>query len=99
MAALAAPSQAWQAHRPSAAPAPPGRSDSVTKAETAKLQDYLRRKFANNNIRLTAMKTGDSAEVFIGEESIGVIADDKEDGDDSFVFRMAILDIDLEEEA
>jgi hypothetical protein len=76
-----------------------GRSTSVTKAETAKLQDYLRRKFANNNIRLTAMKTGDSAEVFIGEESIGVIADDKEDGDDSFVFRMAILDIDLEEEA
>jgi hypothetical protein len=71
----------------------------VTKAETAKLQDYLRRKFANNNIRLMAMKTGDSAEVFIGEESIGVIADDKEDGDDSFVFRMAILDIDLEEDA
>ena len=33
----------------------------MTKAETAKLQDYLRRKFANNNIRLTAMKTGDSA--------------------------------------
>jgi hypothetical protein len=76
-----------------------GRSDSVTKAETAKLQDYLRRKFANNNIRLAAMKTGDSAEVFIGDESIGVIADDKEDGDDSFVFRMAILDIDLEEDA
>ncbi|MGH1587060.1 DUF3126 family protein [Methylobacterium sp. P5_C11] len=71
----------------------------MTKAETAKLQDYLRRKFANNNIRLMAMKTGDSAEVYIGEESIGVIADDKEDGDDSFVFRMAILDIDLEEEA
>jgi hypothetical protein len=69
----------------------------VTKSEIAKLQDYLRRTFANNNIRLAAMKTGDTAEVFIGEESIGVIADDKEDGDDSFVFRMAILDIDLED--
>jgi len=57
----------------------------------------MRRTFANTNIRLTAMKTGDTAEVFIGEESIGVIADDKEDGDDSFVFRMAILDIDLED--
>jgi hypothetical protein len=76
-----------------------GRPHSVTKAETTKLQDYLRRKFANNNIRLMAMKTGDSAEVFIGDESIGVVADDKEDGDDSFVFRMAILDIDLEEDA
>ena len=69
----------------------------MTKSEIAKLQDYMRRTFANTNIRLTAMKTGDSAEVFIGEESIGVIADDKEDGDDSFVFRMAILDIDLED--
>ena len=71
----------------------------MTKAETAKLQASLRRKFANTNIRVVAMKTGDTAEVFIGEESIGVVADDKEDGDESFVFRMAILDIDLEEEA
>ncbi len=71
----------------------------MTKAETAKLQAYLRRKFANTNIRVVAMKTGDTAEVFIGEESIGVVADDKEDGDESFVFRMAILDIDLEEDA
>ncbi len=69
----------------------------MTKSEIAKLQDYMRRTFANTNIRLAAMKTGDTAEVFIGEESIGVIADDKEDGDDSFVFRMAILDIDLED--
>ncbi|WP_375466029.1 DUF3126 family protein [uncultured Methylobacterium sp.] len=69
----------------------------MTKPEVAKLQDYLRRKFSNTNIRIVAMKTGDSAEVFIGEESIGVISDDKEDGDDSFVFRMAILDIDLED--
>ncbi|GJE40720.1 DUF3126 family protein [Methylobacterium persicinum] len=69
----------------------------MTKSEIAKLQAYMRRTFANTNIRLTAMKTGDTAEVFIGEESIGVIADDKEDGDDSFVFRMAILDIDLED--
>ena len=77
----------------------PERLDSVTKPEVAKLQDYLRRKFANASIRIVAMKNGDSAEVFIGEESIGVISDDKEDGDDSFVFRMAILDIDLEDEA
>ena len=69
----------------------------MNKTEAAKLQGYFRRTFANTNIRVVPMKTGDSAEVFIGEESIGVIADDKEDGDDSFVFRMAILDIDLEE--
>ena len=70
----------------------------MNKTEVTKLQGYLRRKFANASIRVVAMKTGDTAEVFIGEESIGVIADDKEDGDDSFQFRMAILDIDLDEE-
>jgi hypothetical protein len=81
------------------AAAPRKKVDGVTKTEVAKLQDYLRRKFANASIRVVAMKTGDSAEVFIGDESIGVLADDKEDGDDSFTFRMAILDIDLEEDA
>lgn len=69
----------------------------MNKSEAATLQAYLRRKFANANIRVVQMKTGDTAEVFIGEESIGTISDDKEDGDDSFQFRMAILDIDLEE--
>ena len=69
----------------------------MNKGEVAKLQDYLRKKFANTNIRIVPMKMGDTAEVFIGEESIGTISDDKEDGDDSFVFRMAILDIDLDE--
>ncbi len=75
------------------------KGNGVNKTEVTKLQGYLRRKFANANIRVVAMKTGDSAEVFIGDESIGVLADDKEDGDDSFTFRMAILDIDLEEDA
>ncbi|MGU3539736.1 DUF3126 family protein [Methylobacterium sp. A54F] len=69
----------------------------MTKTEIANLQGYLRRKFSNTNIRIVGMKSADSAEVFIGDESIGVISDDKEDGDDSFVFRMAILDIDLED--
>ena len=69
----------------------------MNKSEVGKLQDYLRRKFANASIKVVAMKTGDTAEVFIGDESIGTVSDDKEDGDDSFVFRMAILDIDLEE--
>lgn len=69
----------------------------MTKTDVTKLQGYLRQKFANAGIRVIPMKMGDTAEVFIGDESIGTISDDKEDGDDSFVFRMAILDIDLEE--
>ena len=38
----------------------------------------------------------DSAEVYIGDEFIGVIFRDDEDGDLSYNFTMAILDIDLE---
>jgi hypothetical protein len=38
----------------------------------------------------------DSAEVFIGEEFIGVLFRDDEDGEVSYNFQMAILDYDLE---
>jgi hypothetical protein len=39
----------------------------------------------------------DSAEVYIGEEFIGVIFRDEEDGELSYNFSMAILDFDLED--
>ena len=38
----------------------------------------------------------DSAEVYIGDEFIGVLFRDDEDGDLSYNFTMAILDIDLD---
>ena len=38
----------------------------------------------------------DSAEVYIGDEFIGVVFRDDEDGDLSYNFTMAILDIDLD---
>jgi len=38
----------------------------------------------------------DSAELFIGDEFIGLIYRDDEDGETSYNFSMAILDIDLE---
>ena len=41
-------------------------------------------------------KKDDSAEVYVGEEFIGVLFVDEEDGDRSFNFQMAILDTDLE---
>ena len=69
----------------------------VDKLELAKLQDYLRKTFNNANISVRArMKKNDSAEVYMGEEYIGIIHVDDEDGDRSFNFTMAILDVDLE---
>ena len=37
----------------------------------------------------------DSAEVYLGEELLGVVYIDDEDGDRSYNFSMAILDVDL----
>ena len=66
--------------------------------EVRKLDAYLKRVFGNPKIRVVPRpKKDDSAEVYIGEEFIGVIFRDEEDGELSYNFSMAILDIDLEE--
>jgi len=43
-------------------------------------------------------RKNDSAEVFIGDEFIGVIYRDDEDGELSWNFQMAILEVDLDEQ-
>ena len=70
----------------------------VDKPEMAKVERYLRQTFANHSIRVVGRpKKTDSAEVYIGEEFVGVLFLDDEDGDRSFNFTMAILDTDLED--
>ncbi|MBU3732182.1 MAG: DUF3126 family protein [Beijerinckiaceae bacterium] len=70
----------------------------MDKQELQKLQDYLRRLFGNNAIKVVPRpKKTDSAEVMIGDEFIGIISLDDEDGDRSFAFTMSILDVDLED--
>lgn len=69
----------------------------MDKTELAKIERYMRQTFANHSIRIVARpKKTDSAEVYVGEESIGLVFVDDEDGDRSFMFEMAILDTDLE---
>lgn len=65
--------------------------------EIKKLTRFLRTRFqaANIEVRRRPQKT-DSCEVYIGEEFIGVIFKDEEDGELSYNFSMAILDFDLE---
>ncbi|MEJ8475534.1 DUF3126 family protein [Roseibium algae] len=68
--------------------------------EIRKLESYLRKKFELENLKVKARpRKDDSAEVYIGEEFIGVIYRDDEDDDLSWNFQMAILEFDLEEEA
>ena len=65
-------------------------------AEIKKIEDYMRRQFANPRIRVVPRpKKDDSAEVYIGEEFIGVLFVDDEDDDKSYNFSMAILESDL----
>jgi hypothetical protein len=71
----------------------------MDKTELLNLQNYFRRIFNNANIRVVARpRKTDSAEVMIGDEFIGIVSLDDEDGDRSYAFNMSILDIDLNPE-
>jgi hypothetical protein len=65
--------------------------------EIAKLQAYMRKSLKSPTIEVRKRaKKNDSAEVYIGNEFIGVVSRDDEDGELSYNFDMAILEADLE---
>lgn len=65
-------------------------------ADIKSVEAYLRRTFGNAALTVKARpKPKDSAEVYIGEDFIGVVYKD-EDEDGSFNFQMAILSEDLD---
>jgi hypothetical protein len=61
----------------------------VDVAEVRKLDAYMKKLFGNAHIRVVP-KTYDSAEIFVGEDDLGELVVDDEDGDRSFNFRMVI---------
>ncbi|MFL4983996.1 MAG: DUF3126 family protein, partial [Xanthobacteraceae bacterium] len=57
--------------------------------EIRKIEDYLKKLFGNARIRVVPRpKKEDSAEVYIGEEFVGVLFVDDEDEDRSYNFQM-----------
>lgn len=65
--------------------------------EVRKLDAYLKKLFGNASIRVVPRpKKEDSAEVYVGDEFIGVLFVDDEDDERSYNFQMAILGADLE---
>lgn len=63
--------------------------------EIKKLDAYMK-KALNPGITVKARpRKDDSAEVYLGEEFLGVVYRDDEDGDLSYNFSMAILEVDL----
>jgi len=70
----------------------------VDKTEIKRVEKYLRDRFKMPALSVHQRPhKDDSAEVNIGDEFIGVIFKDEEDGEVSYAFQMAILDIDLPE--
>jgi hypothetical protein len=65
--------------------------------EIRKVESYIRRLFGNPKLRVVPRpKKADSAEVYVGDEFIGVLFVDDEDDERSYNFQMAILAADLE---
>jgi hypothetical protein len=72
----------------------PNRRCQLKPEEIRKLTAYFKRVFQNPNMDVKARpRKEDSAEVYVGDEFIGLVYKDEEDGD--YNFSMAILDIDL----
>ncbi len=68
----------------------------MTREELTKIEAYLRKTFQTQALDVRARpKKKDSAEVYIGDEFIGVLYRDDEDGEVSYQFQMAILELDL----
>ena len=66
----------------------------LSPAELVRIQAFLRDRFGAKTLSVRARgKLKDSAEVFVGEESIATLSV----GPDGYEFQMAILDIDLED--
>lgn len=65
--------------------------------EIKKLEAYFKRTFQNPTLQVRARpQKKDSCELYVGEEFLGIIFRDEDEGELSYNFSMAILDIDLD---
>ncbi len=65
--------------------------------ELQKLDAFFKRTFQNAALQVKARpQKSDSAELYVGEEFLGIVFRDEDEGELSYNFSMAILDIDLE---
>ena len=67
----------------------------MTRSEIWRIEKYLRNLFRLDTITVIERAQADSVEVHVGGEFIGVIFKDEEDGETSYAFNMAILEMDL----
>jgi Protein of unknown function (DUF3126) len=71
---------------------------ALTRSEIWRLEKYLRNLFRLDTITIVERpKQPDSVEVQVNGEFVGVLFKDDEDGEISYAFNMAILEMDLPE--
>jgi len=64
--------------------------------EIARVQEYLRKAFSNNLMKVMLPKKPNAPiEVYVGDEFIGVLHRDEDEGEVSYSLMITILDIDL----
>jgi hypothetical protein len=72
--------------------------ETMTRGELWRLEKYLRNLFRLDTITVVERpKQQDSVEVHVNGEFVGVLFKDEEDGEISYAFNMAILEMDLPE--
>ncbi len=66
--------------------------------ELVRVQAYMRKIFGAKTLSVRARpKVKDSAEVYVGEEFVGTVTRDDDEGELCYQFQMAMLDEDLED--
>jgi Protein of unknown function (DUF3126) len=70
----------------------------VTPQEMVRVQAYLRKVFGTKTLSVRARpKIKDSAEVYVGDEFVGTLTRDDDEGELCYQFQMAILELDLDD--
>jgi hypothetical protein len=70
----------------------------VNPQEMVRVQNYMRKLFGSKTLSVRARpKIKDSAEVYVGDDFVGTLTVDNEDGELCYQFQMAILELDLED--
>ena len=71
----------------------------MTSEELTKLTRFFKRTFGNDTMAVKPRpRIADSAELYAGEEFLGIVTKIEDEGEVSYDLSMSILDFDLEEE-
>nr|WP_238484421.1 DUF3126 family protein [Oricola indica] len=76
----------------------PARSSHVTSEELTKLTRFFRKTLGNEQLAVKPRpRIADSAELYVGDEFLGIVTRIEDEGEVSYDLSMSILDFDLED--